>query len=95
MLLACLAVAAVCSALLFTYMVRYPQRWGVRIDVFHQSIRPYGLSFAWMQKMEKGVTLKILVVVTTVLILCSIAVLLRHPSAMTDFFQEYSRPRPR
>jgi hypothetical protein len=94
MLLAGLAVAAVSAALLLTYMVRYPKRWGARIDDFHQSIRPYGLSFAWMQKMEKGITLKILVLGTTMLILCCIAVLLRHPAAMTDFLREYSRPRP-
>jgi hypothetical protein len=93
MLIAFLALIAFSFGLWFTYMVRYPKRWVARVDAFHQSLRPYGLSFQWMQRMEKGISLKILVVVTAVLTLSCVAVLLRHPTAMSDFLQEYSRPR--
>jgi hypothetical protein len=93
MLLTILALTAVSFALWFTYMVRYPKKWEACVDALHQGLRPHGLSFHWMQRMEKGILLKILVAVATVLILSCVAVLFRHPTAWSDFLREYSQSR--
>jgi hypothetical protein len=94
MLIAVLVIAAVACGLWLTYMVRYPKKWEARIDGLHHNLRSYGLSSDWMREMEKGIALKVLVITLTVLIHWCIAVLLRHPTALTDFLLEHSGRRP-
>jgi hypothetical protein len=43
-----------------TYMLRYPQRWEAVVDRQHQLLRSYGFSISWVQRLEKGGTLKVI-----------------------------------
>ena len=77
-----LAIFAVTWALWLTFQIRYPSRWQARIDRQHEFLRQYGLSSRWMQKHEKGMTLKVLVGFTTVITLMCLVILLRYPHAL-------------
>ena len=85
MLVAGLAILSVIWGLWLTYMVRYPREWGNQVDRIHSGLEPYGLSFPWMAKVEKGFALKLIVGATTVAILMSLLIVLRHPQALSTF----------
>jgi hypothetical protein len=92
MLLIGLTIFAVASALWLTYMIRYPRQWSAWIDRRHAELEAYRLSFVWMQRAEKGITLKIVVAALTVLTLMCVATLLRHPTALSDFIHGFAHP---
>lgn len=77
-----LAAFAVTWGLWLAYLLRYPARWRARIDRQHDFLRQRGLSNSWMQKLEKGATLKVIVGVTTFISLMCLAIMLKHPHAL-------------
>jgi hypothetical protein len=57
------------------------------VDRQHQLLRSYGLSIAWVQRLEKGGALKAIVALTTFLSILCVAIILRHPSALNWIFE--------
>ena len=76
MLFTAIAIFAVIWGLWLDYMIFHSEKWGQSVDRLHDLLRPYGLSFPWMQRLEKGIFLKLLVGVTTFLSLVCLSFLL-------------------
>jgi hypothetical protein len=89
MLAVSLSLLALAWGLWLMFLIRYPMRWAEIIDAIHFRLARYGLSSEWMKRAEKGVTLKTLVGVTVILMLCSLAVTLRHPDALGNFLRAH------
>jgi len=91
-MLACtLAVLALGWGLWLMFMLRYPSRWAQTIDSIHVRLARYGLSFEWMKRAEKGITLKTVVGSTVILMLACLAIVLLHPDALSNFLRAHSR----
>jgi uncharacterized membrane protein YadS len=78
----------------FTYMVRYPHKWSSRVDRHRQLLLSYGINLPLMHRMEKGWLLKALVGLTVVITLLAVAILMRHPTALRDFWHELHQVNP-
>jgi len=87
MLAVILAVLAVGWGVWLTYMIRYPDQWAQKVDAIHARLAPICLSFDWMKRFEKGVTVKVIVGATVVLMLTALVVASRHPDALSNFLR--------
>jgi hypothetical protein len=85
LLAAILGVSAFGWGCWLTYMVRYPDRWSAHIDRHRQRLLAMGVNLPLMHRLEKGPLLKVLV-----MLLC-IAILLRDPTALVDFWHGLQR----
>lgn len=89
MLLATLLVTfATAGALWLTYMVRYPDRWSARVDRHRQLLLAMGVNLPLMHRIEKGPVIRVLVALVVVITLACVAILLRHPTALQDFWAQ-------
>lgn len=59
-----------------------------RVDRPRQLLLAYGINLPWMHWAEKGWMIKVLVVITVLLTLLVIIILLRHPTALQDFWHD-------
>lgn len=84
-----LALVAVVWASWFAFMIRYPQHWSSAIDAIHARLSPWGLSASWMQRAEKGHVLKFIVGATAFVTLVCLAILIRHPDALSNFIRSH------
>jgi hypothetical protein len=92
MLAISLATFATTWSLWLTYMVRYPEQWRGHLDRLHTRLRQYGLSSPAMKRAEQGITLTVLVAATTFISLCCLAIVLRHPDALSTFLHHHPTP---
>jgi hypothetical protein len=83
MLVTSIAIFAVSWGLWFQFMIVHPARLRESVDRHYGFLRRYGLSFSWMQRLEKGPLIPSLVGLTTFIALEWVAVLLRPPTALT------------
>ena len=83
------AIFSLAWGLWFAFMFRYPGPWARFIDRLHTRLGAHGLSSDWMRRAEKGVALKVLVAMTTIISLACLVILLKHPTALESFL----RPR--
>jgi hypothetical protein len=87
-----LATFSVIWAFWLTYLIRYPVQWREHLDRLHLRLKGCGLSIPWMKKAEQGITLKVLVAATTFISLCCLAIVLRHPDALSTFLHHQPAP---
>ena len=73
MLFTAVAIFAVIWGLFLEYMIFHSEQWARKVDRLHELLRPYGLSYLWMQRLEKGICLKIIVGLTTFISLVCLA----------------------
>ena len=78
MLLAAVAVFAAIWGVFLEYIIFHSEKWARTVDRLHDFLRPYGLSYAWMQRLEKGICLKIIVGLTTFISIVCLAFMLVH-----------------
>ena len=76
MLFVAVAIFAMIWGLFLEYMISHSEEWARTVDRLHDFLRPFGLSYAWMQRLEKGVCLKIIVGLTTLISLVCLAFML-------------------
>jgi hypothetical protein len=87
MLTVLLTLSALAWGFWLMLMIRYPRQWAGAIDALHLRLARYGLASEWMKRFEKGLLLKTIVGLTTILILTCLAVTLRHPDALSNFLR--------
>jgi hypothetical protein len=84
-----LAAFATAWAFWLTYMVKYPQRWSAQVERHRQLLLSWRIDLPAMHVLEKGFAIKILVAATIVITLLCVVVLLRHPTALQDFWRGF------
>ena len=78
---------AIVWGLWFAFLIRYPSKWAATIDAIHLRLARYGLSVEQMKGAEKGLTLRLIVGTTVIVILLCLAITLLHPDALSIFLQ--------
>jgi hypothetical protein len=78
MLFAAVAIFAVIWGVFLEYMIFHSEKWARTVDPLHDFLRPYGLSWTWIQRCEKGIYIKIIVGLTTFISLVRLAFMLVH-----------------
>lgn len=84
MLTVVVAIFSVAWALWLEYLLFHPKGWDHFVDRQHDFLRSYGVSVPWMQRLEKGKCLKLMVALTTFLAIVCWAILLTQPSTILD-----------
>jgi hypothetical protein len=86
LLAAVLLVFAAAWAYWLTFMIRYPDRWAASVDRHRRLLLGLGIDLPWMHRIEKGLAMKFLVALITIITLTCVAILFNHPTAWQEFW---------